>query len=55
MFNGADLQPQRSSLRINNLNGSFYNYSLQILTIILLKSTALTLEFNLAFNGPANP
>lgn len=54
MCNQADLQPQSSSLRINLLNGS-YSYSLQLLTTALLKSTALTVELNLAFNGPAIP
>ena len=55
MFSQADLQPQRSSLTINILNDSSHDDSLQLLTTILPKSRALTLEFNLAFDGPATP
>ena len=55
IFNHAGLQPQRSSLTIDILNDSSHDDSLQLLTTILLKSRALTLEFNLAFNGPATP
>lgn len=53
MFNQADLQPHRSSWRINILNDISYKDSFQPFKTTLLNCITLNLEFNLAFKGPA--